>query len=229
MGGAVSSLLFTCGQTMVEVMKIMMTFLKRSQTCTAKQSVPPTVQQATRTHASARDSWTPTGKSGQSPVGSLLFSPGSWYTGFCCALQESIFQSCVSSGSSLVGLMATSSKRVYVIPKSAVPRAPVPGRPLTTLTPTGDAQTQFCLSLSGVPGPWCTQGWFEPYEHLWREWGLILNANSPFLSSCWTIFFALGHGVSHSHSSAYHLTGVPLALDVGYLHTAGPATLSCCS
>ena len=48
MGGAVSSLLFTWGQTMVEVMKIMMTSLKRSQTCTAKQSVPPTVQQATR-------------------------------------------------------------------------------------------------------------------------------------------------------------------------------------
>ena len=36
-------------------------------------------------------------------------------------------QSWVSSGSSTVGLMATSSKRAYAIPKSAVPRAPASG------------------------------------------------------------------------------------------------------
>ena len=40
---------------------------------------------------------------GQSLGGSLLLSPGSWCTSFCCALQESISQSCVSSGSSMVG------------------------------------------------------------------------------------------------------------------------------
>ena len=62
----------------------------------------------------------------QSPVGSLLLSPGSCFTSFCCALQETISQSCVSSGSSMVGLMVTSSKRAYAIPKPAVPRAPVP-------------------------------------------------------------------------------------------------------
>ena len=33
-------------------------------------------------------------------------------------------QSCVSSGSSMVGLMVTSSKRVYAIPKSGTPRVP---------------------------------------------------------------------------------------------------------
>ena len=38
---------------------------------------------------------------------------------------------------------------------------------------------------------------------LWREWGLILNAKSPLLPSCWGFSFALGHGVSpHSCSSA---------------------------
>ena len=63
---------------------------------------------------------------GQSPVGSLLLSPGSCCTRFYCALQKSVSQSCVSSGSSMVGLMATSSKRTYAIPKSAAPRAPVP-------------------------------------------------------------------------------------------------------
>ena len=40
---------------------------------------------------------------------------------------KSLFpQSCVSSGSSIVGLMATSSKRVYAIPRSTAPRAPTP-------------------------------------------------------------------------------------------------------
>ena len=35
-------------------------------------------------------------------------------------------QSCVSSGSCVMGLMATSSKRVYGMPRSAAPRAPAP-------------------------------------------------------------------------------------------------------
>ena len=40
---------------------------------------------------SAGDSWTLTGKSDQSLVGTLLLSPGSWCTqGFVCALQESV-------------------------------------------------------------------------------------------------------------------------------------------
>ena len=77
-------------------------------------------------------------------------------------------------------------------------------RPLPTCTSTGDAQSQFCLSLCGVPGSWCTQGLFEPSELLWRERGLILNANLPLLQSCWGFSFVLGHGVSaHSRSSAY--------------------------
>ena len=60
----------------------------------------------------------------QSLVGSLLLSPGSWCTHG--ALPESVSESCVSSGSSMVVLMATSSKRAYAIPRSAVPRAPAP-------------------------------------------------------------------------------------------------------
>ena len=40
---------------------------------------------------------------------------------------KSLFpQSCVSAGTSMVGLMATSSKRAYVIPRSAAPRAAAP-------------------------------------------------------------------------------------------------------
>ena len=53
---------------------------------------------------------------GQSLVGSLLLAPRSWCTqGFVCAFQESVSQSWVSSGGSMVGLMATSSKRAYAL------------------------------------------------------------------------------------------------------------------
>ena len=123
----VPSLLFTWGQTMVEVKKIMVTSLKRYHTCTATLSAPnpaaghhrPTPPPEIPGHSQAN--------LGQSLVGSLLLSRWSWCTqGFVCALQESISQSCVSSGSSMVGLMATSSNRAYAIPKSASPRAPVP-------------------------------------------------------------------------------------------------------
>ena len=116
-------------------------------------------------------------------------------------------------------------------------QSPCPcGSPLLTLTSTGDAQTQFCLSLCGVSGSWCTQGLFELSELLWGKWGLILNANSPLLLSCWGFSFALGHGVSsqllqrlpsywgfsdlgrgvspHSRSSKAQL--LLLTLDVGY-------------
>ena len=89
--------------------------------------VPPTLWQATRTHASAETPGHSLASLGQSLVGSLLLSPGSWCTqGSVCALQEPISQSCVSSGSSVVGLMTTSSKRAYAIPRSAAPRAPGP-------------------------------------------------------------------------------------------------------
>ena len=73
----VPSLLFTWGQTMVEVMKIMVTSFKRSHACTATFSAPnpaaghhwPTPPLETPGHSQA--------SLGQSLVGSLLLSPGS--------------------------------------------------------------------------------------------------------------------------------------------------------
>ena len=109
---------------MVEVMKIMATTFKRSHALTAAFSAPnpaadncqPMPPQETPGHSRA--------SLGQSLVGSLLLSPESWCAqGYVCALQESVSQSCVSSGGSMVGLMVTSSKRAYAIPRSAVPRA----------------------------------------------------------------------------------------------------------
>ena len=110
---------------MVE-MKLMATSFQRSHAALL-HSVPPTLQQAItdpRLHRRLLD--TP----GQVWV-SLLWGHCSFLLGpgvqrFCCALQESVSQSCVSSGSSMVGLMATSSKRAYAIPRSAAARAPVP-------------------------------------------------------------------------------------------------------
>ena len=90
-------------------------------------SLPPTPQQATnnpclrwRLLNTHRQVWV------SLPWGhcSLLLGPGA--QGSVCALQESFLQSCVSSGSSMVGLMVTSSKRAYTIPKSAAPTDPVP-------------------------------------------------------------------------------------------------------
>ena len=112
---------------MVEVLKIIVTSFKRSHACTAALSAPdpaagrcqPTPLQETPGHSRA---------SLIKPlVGSLLFLSGSWCTqGFICALQECVSQSCVSSGSFMMGLMVTSSKRAYAIPRSAAPRAPAP-------------------------------------------------------------------------------------------------------
>ena len=56
---------------------------------------------------------------GQFLMGSLLLSSGSCcIQGFGCALQSLFPQSCVSSCGSMVGLMATSSKRTQAIPRS---------------------------------------------------------------------------------------------------------------
>ena len=53
---------------------------------------------------------------------SFLLGPGAHQVLFVPS--KSLFpQSCVSSSSSLMGLMVTSSKRAYAIPRSAVPRA----------------------------------------------------------------------------------------------------------
>ena len=111
-----------------------------------------------------------------------------------------------------------------------------------------DAQTRFCLSLCGFPGFWCAQGLFEPSEHLWWEWGLILyfipltillglllcpwtygifSQPLQHLTSCWG-FSDLGHGLSpHSHSS--EVQPLLLTLDMGCQLIPTPAKCSCCS
>ena len=108
-------------------MKIMVTSFKRSHASTATLSAPDPAadhrqsclcQRLPDTH---RQGWV-----------SLLWGHCSFLLGpgahkILFVPSKSLFpQSCVSSGSSVVGFMATSSKRAYALPRSAAPRAPAP-------------------------------------------------------------------------------------------------------
>ena len=131
-------------------------------------------------------------------MGSLLLLWGPGAHKVLLVPSKSLFpQSCVSSGSSMLGLMVTSSKRAYATPRSAAPRAPAPcGRPLLTHTSAGDTQALKGRSGSlSVVSPAVHKVLFEPSECLWKVWGLILKVISPLLASCWDFSFALGCGV----------------------------------
>ena len=194
---------------MVKVMKIMATSFKRSHAGTAALSAPnpaaghrwPTLLPETPGHSQAGLS--------QSLVGSLLLSPGSWCAqGSVCALQESVspvlckfWQLCEVNGRVNGDLLQEGLCHAQVCStQSPCPRS----SPLLTCSSAGDTQTQFCFSLCGVSRSWCTQGMFEPSEHLWLEWDLILNANSPLLWS----------------------SGASLPLDVEYLLKVAPRLCS---
>ena len=147
--GCVPSLLFTWGETMVEVMKIMATSFKRSHACTTLSAPNP----AAGHHQPTPPPETP-GHSraslGQSLVGSLL-SPGSWCTGSVAPSRVyfpvlcKFWQLC---GGDNGDLLQEGLCHIQV----CCTQSPCPcGSPLLTHTSTGDAQTQFCLSLWG---PW---------------------------------------------------------------------------
>ena len=111
---------------MVEAMKIMGASFKRSHEALL-HSVPLTLQQApTNPHLHQK----PLDTHGQVWVSllwghcSFLLGPGAHKVLFVPS--KSVSQSCVSSGGSAVGLMATSFKRACAIPSSAAPSAPAP-------------------------------------------------------------------------------------------------------
>jgi len=112
------------------------------------------------------------------------------------------FVSHLLSGS-LVGLMVNSSKKAYAthcVTQVCCTQSPCPcGKPLVTHASAGDTQT--LKGRSGSVSVWSLgrgvhKFLFEPSECLWRIWGLILNAISPLLLSCWGFSFVLGCGVS---------------------------------
>ena len=183
MGGAVFPPCYLPGQIMMEVMKIMVTSLKRSHACTATLSIPNPAADHHWPLPSSVTPGHPQASLGQSLVGSLLLSPGSWCTKLLCPprvyfpvwckfcqLYGEVNDDLLQEGLCHTHVCCTQS------PCSCV-------NPL--LTSTGDTQTQFCLSLCGVSGSWCAQVLFEPSEPLWWEWDLILNMNLPLLPSFW--------------------------------------------
>ena len=114
---------------------------------------PPNLHQPLPTHTSTRDSWTLMGKSGSISCG--VTAPFSWilvHTRFCLCSPRVCFPSHVSSGSSIVGLMAHLLQEGLCHTQSPCPC----NSPLLTCTSAGDTQTQFWLSLYGISGSWCT-------------------------------------------------------------------------
>ena len=72
-------------------MKIMAVSFKRSPACTGTLNAPDHVAGHCRPTPPPEASGHPQASLGQSLVGSLLLSTGSWYAqGFVCALQESV-------------------------------------------------------------------------------------------------------------------------------------------
>ena len=86
-------------------------------------------------------------------------------------------QSCVSSDSSMVGLMTTSSKRAYAIPKSAATRAPAPAAVHYWSVPPQETlkHSKTGLGLCGIS--WCAQGF------VWALWASLVGMG--FDSKCY--------------------------------------------
>ena len=161
-------------------------------------SVPPTLQQATADlHLCQRL----LGTHGQVWV-RLLWGHCSFLLGphahkVLFVPSKSLFpQSCVSSGGSMVGVMGTSSRRVYATPRSVAPRAPAPAQsPADPYLHRGLSNTVVSQSLWGLWVLVQTRFVWALWA-FWWVWGLILNAISPLLPSFWVFSFALGCGVS---------------------------------
>ena len=110
-----------------EIMKIMATSFKGAMRALL-YSVPPTLQQPTADPSLCQRLQDNHGKVWASLMCghcSFLLSPRVHKVLFVPS--KSLFPpSCVSSGGSMVGLMVTSSKRAYAIPRSTAPRTPAP-------------------------------------------------------------------------------------------------------
>ena len=170
--------------------------LKRFHVYTAALSAPPCSKP--RPRPLPQTPGHSQGSLDQSLVGSLLLSPGSWCTpGSVCSLQESVSPVLCKFWRFYGGINGDLLQEGLCHTQVCCTQSPCPcSRPLLTRTFTRGTQTQFWLSFSVVSGSWCAQGLFEPSEHLWWVWGLVLDAISPLLPSCWGFSFACGHGVS---------------------------------
>ena len=155
-------------------------------------------------HATTRDSWTLTGKSGSVSCG--VIAPFSWvlvHTRFYLCPPESIFPVLCKFWWLYFGIKHNLFQEDLCIPRSAAPRAPA----LQQVTADPHlhrrySNTVLAQSLWGLQVLVLTR--FVPSECLWQVFGLILNMISLLLPSCWAS---------------------PLPLDVGYLFLVGSNVL----
>ena len=163
-------------------MKIMVTSFKRSHASTATLSAP---------NSAAGHHWPTTlletpGPSqvslGQSLVGSLPLSPGSWCTKFCLCPPRVCFPTLCKFWCLYGGVNGDLFQEVLCHTQVCWTRAPVPAAVHCWPVPPQEMLTVLSQSLWS---PWVlfAQSLFEASESLWREWGLILKANLPLLWS----------------------------------------------
>ena len=144
-------------------MKIMETSFKRSHACSSGLSAP---KPAAGHHPHTPPLETPghpQASLGQSLAGSLLLSPRSWCTRFCFCPPRVCFPVLCKFWQLYARVNGDFLQEGLCHTQVCCTQSPSScGSPLLTHTSTGDAQAQFCLSLCGVPGSWCTRGLFEP-------------------------------------------------------------------
>ena len=112
------------------------------------------------THASARDSWTLTGKAGSVSYG--VTAPFSWvlvHTRFCLCPPRVCFPVLCKFRWLYGRINGALLQEGLCHTQLCCTQSPCPcSSPLLTHTSTGDTQTQFWISLCGISGSWCAQG-----------------------------------------------------------------------
>ena len=140
----VPSLLFTLGQTVVEVMKTMVTSFERSPACTATFNAPnpaaghhqPMPLLETPGHSQASLC--------QSLVGSLLFFSGSWCTRFCLCPTRIYFPVLCKFWQFYGGVTGNLLQKGLCHIHVCYTQSPCPcSSPLPTCTSTGDYLGEF--------------------------------------------------------------------------------------
>ena len=174
MGGAVfPPCCLTWAQTMMQVIKIMVTSFKRSYASTAALNsrdpepghcwpMPPL---ETPGHSRAN--------LGQSFVGALLLCPGSWCAqAFICAPQQSVSPVLFQCWWLYGGVNGNLLQEGLCHTQACCTQSPCPcGRPLLTCTSAADTQTLKGRSGSvSVRSPGLPKVLFEPSKHLWWLW-----------------------------------------------------------
>ena len=116
------------------------------------------------THASTGDSWTLLGRSGSFRL--WVIAPFSWvwvHTSFCLCPPRVYFPVLCKFWQLYGGVNGYLLQEGLCHTHVYCTHSPCPcSSPLLIRTAAGDTQTEFWLSLCGVPGSWCAQGLFEP-------------------------------------------------------------------